>query len=82
VELIDPKKIIAMNKIFYVAEFPLKYGDVCVRVYKSLAIAKREVSKARTRFQAPIRFHATIYSHEHCSGKVGVIKKLILEIED
>ena len=82
-ELIGQKKIITMNKtIRYVAEFPLKYGDICVRSYKSLAIAKREVSKARARFQAPIRFYATIHSYEHFTDKVGVKKKLILEIED
>lgn len=71
-----------MNKIIYVAEFPLKYGDICVRSYKSLAIAKREVSKAKARFQAPMRFYATIHSHEYYSAeKLGFKKKLVLEIE-
>ena len=66
-----------MGEIRYRASFPLKYGDVCERCYKTLAIARREISKAYNRFQAPERFYATIYSYE-----VGVrgSAKLIEEI--
>ena len=71
-----------MNEIIsYIAEFPLKYGDTCVRSYKSLAVAKREVSKAKARFQAPIRFYATIHKYEHSLEKVGVKKTLLVEID-
>lgn len=68
--------------IRYVATFPLKYGDECVRSYKSFAIAKREISKAYKRFQAPLKFYATIYEYKHPIGKVGVglKKKLVFEM--
>ena len=67
-----------MGEIRYRASFPLKYGDVCERCCKTLAIARREVTKAYNRFQAPERFYATIHSYE-----VGVrgSAKLIEEIE-
>lgn len=72
----DKQKIVR-----YIVEFPLKYGDVAVRSYKSLAIAKREVSKARSKYQAPWRFYATIHSYEHSLDGVGIKKTLVMEIE-
>lgn len=66
-----------MGTIRYRASFPLKYGDICVRCYKTLAIARREVTKAYKRFQAPERFYATIHSYEF--GVKGTVK-LIEEI--
>ena len=65
----------------YVAEFPLKYGDTAVRVYKSLAVAKREVAKAKGRLLAPIRFYATIHVYEHSLDGKGVKKTLVMEID-
>lgn len=71
-----------MEKITrYVATFPLKYGDTCVRTYKSFAIAKREITKAYNRFQAPIRFYATIHTIEHALDKVGAKETLVFEID-
>lgn len=65
----------------YVAEFPLKYGDTAVRSYKSLAIAKREVAKAKGRYQAPWRFYATIHSYERSLDGLGVKTTLVMEID-
>lgn len=60
----------------YIAEFPLKYGDICTRSYKTLAVAKREVTKAYKRFEAPERFYATIHSYDRVTKE----NKLILEV--
>lgn len=65
-----------MTKIIYDAEFPLKYGDMCQRTYKSLAIAKREVTKAYKRFQAPDSFYATIHEYNRETKK----KTLVWEV--
>lgn len=65
----------------YIAEFPLKYGDIAIRSYKSLAIAKREVAKAKGRYQAPWRFYATIHAYEHSLDGVGIKKTLVMEID-
>ena len=67
-----------MGETRYRASFPPKYGDVCIRCYKTLAIARREVMKAYNRFQAPERFYATIHSYE--VGVLGSLK-LVEEIE-
>lgn len=72
----DKQKIVR-----YIVEFPLKYGDVAVRSYKSLAIAKREVTKAKGRYQAPWRFYATIHAYEHSLDGVGIKKTLVMEID-
>lgn len=53
----------------YVAGFMLKYGDQCIRSYKSKSAAKRAVENARRNFQAPMRFEAFIDELDNGSRK-------------